>query len=76
MAKTFVKITADHGINGVVMPTVLHWEDGRQWPIEKVFDIRMATSLKAGGHGLRYTCQIANKQVYLFCDDSKWFIEK
>ena len=76
MGKTFVKITADHDINGVVMPKILHWPDGRQWEIDKVFDVRMTASLKAGGQGIRYTCRIANKQVYLFCDEGKWFIEK
>lgn len=76
MGKTYVHITAEHGINGIVMPTMLHWEDGRKYEIEKVFDIRMAASLKAGGQGLRYTCRIANKQVYLFCDEGKWFIER
>ena len=76
MGKIFVKISADHDINGVVIPTVLHWPDGRRWPIEKVFDVRMAASLKAGGQGLRYTCRIANKQIYLFCDEGKWFIER
>lgn len=25
---------------------------------------------------MRYTYRIANKQVYLFCDGGKWFIEK
>jgi len=76
VGKVFVQITAEHDTNGMIKPTVLHWSDGRKWEIEKVFDVRMAVSLKAGGQGLRYTCRIANKQVYLFCDDGKWFIEK
>lgn len=75
MGKTYVHITAEHDINGIVKPTILQWEDGRKWPIEKVFDVRMAASLKAGGQGLRYTCRIANKQVFLFCDEGRWFVE-
>jgi len=76
VGKVFVHITAEHDTNGIITPTILHWEDGRKWEIEKVFDVRMAASLKAGGQGLRYTCRIAGKQVFLFCDEGKWFIER
>ena len=75
-SKVFVGITAEHDASGIVKPTMLHWEDGRKWPIEKVLDVRIAASLKAGGQGLRYTCKIANKQVFLFCDEGRWFIER
>ncbi len=75
MAKKFVTITAKHDTNGIVKPTILHWEDGRKWEIEKVLDVRQAASLKAGGLGIRYTCRIAGKQVNLFHDENKWFIE-
>lgn len=74
--KVFVGITAEHDITGIIKPTILHWPDGRKWAIDKVYDVRQAASLKAGGMGLRYTCRIANKQVFLFCDDGKWFIER
>ena len=74
--KTFVTITAEHDLNGIIKPTILHWADGRKWDIDKVYDVRQAASLKAGGQGWRYTCKIAGKQVLLFCDEGKWFIEK
>lgn len=74
--KVFVGITAEHDINGIVKPTILHWEDGRKWDIDKVYDVRVAASLKAGGQGLRYNCLVAGKQVYLFCDEGRWFMEK
>lgn len=75
MGKIFVKISADHDTNGVVMPTILHWIDGCRYKI-KVIEMKMAASLKAGGQGMRYTCQIDNKQCYLFCDEGRWFVEK
>jgi len=59
----------------MITPRILHWEDGRQFEIDKVYDVRQAASLKAGGVGLRYTCKIAGKQVYLFCDEGRWFVE-
>lgn len=53
---------------GLILDRIIH--------VERILDVCMATSLKAGGQGLRYTCRIANKQVFLFCDEGKWFIEK
>lgn len=75
MKKMYVRITAEHNINGTVSPTILHWEDGRKWPIEKVLDRRMSAALKVGGQGLRYRCRIAGKTVELYCDDGRWFLE-
>lgn len=74
--KIFVRITAEHDTKGNIRPILLHWEDGRKFEVDKVLDARQAASLKAGGQGMRYTCRIDGKQVYLFHDDGKWFIEK
>lgn len=76
MPKIFVEITARHDINGNTRPLTLKWNDGRVFEIDRVLDMRMAPSLKGGGHGMRYTCRIRNKEVYLFNEDEKWFIEK
>lgn len=76
MSKIFVEITARHDINGNTRPLTLKWNDGRVFEIDRVLDMRMAPSLKGGGHGMRYTCRIRNKEVYLFNEDEKWFIEK
>jgi hypothetical protein len=32
-------------------------------------------SLKAGGAGMRFTCIIKNKTVYLFYEEPRWFME-
>lgn len=76
MGKTFVEVTAKHDANGKIQPLSLTWDDGRVFSIDRVTDVRMAASLKAGGQGMRYTCKICGKQVYLFCDEGRWFIEK
>ena len=53
------------------------WEDGVEYEISKVKDIRRAASLKAGGAGMRYTCVVDGKEVYLFYEDNNmWFMEK
>lgn len=76
MSKVFVEITAKHDINGSVRPLTIKWEDGRVFEVDRLLDVRQAASLKAGGMGTRYTCRICNKQVYLFCDQGKWFMER
>ena len=76
MGKTFVKVTAEHDESGHIKPLFLTWTDGRQFEIDRITDVRQAASLKGGGLGLRYTCKIMGKEVYLFCDEGKWFVEK
>lgn len=73
--KTFVRVTAEHDESGRVRPLVLTWADGRRYEIDRVTDVRQAPSLKGGGLGMRYTCRIRGKEVYLFCDEGKWFVE-
>ncbi len=75
MGKVYVSITAEHDVNGKIKPMSLTWENGRVYVIDRVLDIRQAPSLKSGGQGIRYTCRICNKEVYLFCDEGRWFIE-
>jgi len=76
MGKVFVEVTAKHDVEGNVRPLSIIWEDGREFKIDLVIDVRRAASLKGGGLGIRYTCKILGRAVYLFDDDGKWFIEK
>jgi hypothetical protein len=75
MEKKFIKVIAEHFTDGTVKPLSIDW-DGRNLSVDKISDIRQSASLKGGGQGTRYTCKICNRDVYLFCDDKLWFIEK
>lgn len=75
MGRKCISLLAEFTPEGKVMPKAINWEDGRSFEIDRVADIRRAASLKAGGIGVRYTCFIRGKQVYLFKDDDTWFIE-
>jgi hypothetical protein len=74
--KVFIEVTAKHDIHGNTRPLTIKWEDGRIFEVDRLLDVRKASSLKAGGMGIRYTCRICNKQVYLFDDEGKWFMER
>ena len=75
MGKIFVKVTAEHNIDGKTKPLALSWTNGKQYGIDRVTDIRQAPALRAGGLGMRYTVKIRGKEVYLFEDEGRWFLE-
>ena len=73
--KVFVKVLAEFDLQGQLAPRILYWEDGRKFKIDRILDVRRAASLKVGGSGMRYTCRIQGKPVYLFLDGSQWYME-
>lgn len=75
MEKNFIKIIATFTEDGVVLPQTIVWEDGRMFSVDKILDIRKKASIKVGGIGLRYTCLVHGKQIYLYKEDDKWFLE-
>ena len=76
MTKIFLKVLAEHDENGKTKPLALTWTDGKQYEIDRVADVRLAPSLKGGGLGMRYKVRIRGKEVYLFEDEGRWFLEK
>lgn len=76
MRKVYVKVLALFDLDGKIMPVSFTWDDGKQYEIDRVHDVQRAASLKAGGQGIRYTCMVRGKEVYLFREfDNKWFME-
>lgn len=76
MGKEFLKVNASFDEEGIIMPNSFMLKDGRQFDIDRITDRRPAPSLKMGGQGMRYTCSVLGRPVYLFLDDNKWFLEK
>ena len=73
MRRVDVEVDVHFDINGKMFPSMMTWEDGRVFVIERILDIRQAASLKAGGQGIRYQCCIANKEMHLWFENPKWF---
>ncbi len=73
--KVFVKVNLDVEPDGKMTPRSVTWEDGRVFEVDRVTDARRAASMKAGGTGMRFTCMIRSKQVYLFYEEPRWFME-
>lgn len=74
--KVFIEVITKHDIHGNVRPLSIKWEDGRVFEVDRLIDVRQAASLKGGGVGMRYTCNIRGRQVHLFNDMGKWFMER
>jgi hypothetical protein len=76
MRKVYVDVIAEFK-NGEILPCSFTWDDGHQYMIDYVLDIRPAASLKVGGIGLRYTVKVAGKQAFMWLDNSgmQWFME-
>ena len=74
--KRYVEVTAHTNTDGKITPVVLWWDRDHSYEIDKVLDIRLAASLKAGGVGWRYTCRIRGQVRYIWLeDDGRWFVE-
>ena len=71
-----VAVRADHKLDGSVRAIRFRAEEGESVPIDRVIDVRPAAVLKAGGQGIRYTCMVEGKQLYLFDCDGMWFLEE
>ena len=62
--KVYVDVTARFNSEGVLIPLSLTWEDGEEFEIDRVTDIRQAAAMKAGGQGDRYTIWVrGNKAI-------------
>lgn len=73
--KQFVPVIVKFEKDGRIVPQKILWDDGRVFEIDQVLDMRPGVSLKVGGQGIRYTCRIQNKEVCLYYEEPKWFVE-
>lgn len=74
--KVYVAVRASFDTDGRILPLSITWEDGREYEIDRVLDVRRAASLKAGGAGIRYIVRIGRTETYLFLEETKWFVER
>lgn len=83
--KVYVKVTAVFSSDGKLTPLSLIWEDGQEYIIDRILDIRPSAAMKAGGQGDRYTIRTCGKESFLFFERSpivadpslgRWFVER
>lgn len=78
--KVYVSVVARFTTDGKILPISFEWEDGRCYEVDKVLDIRRAASVKAGGHGMRYTVHVSgenySKETCMWLEEGRWFMER
>ena len=83
--KVYVPVVVRFNEDGMMLPRIITWEDGKRYKIDRVSDIRPAPAMRAGGQGDRYTIWINGRQSYLFferfatelgCNLGRWFVER
>ena len=80
MGKQYIPVILYVDQNGKVTPKQIKAGCDNEWVrVDKVVKACRRASLKAGGVGIRYTCIInyneSIRDIYLFDEDGKWFIE-
>jgi len=74
--KLYVGVSARFEPDGRMTPLSVVLEDGSEYEIDRVLDVRRAASLKAGGVGMRYTVRIGRRSTFLFLEENRWFVER
>ena len=83
--KVYVSVAVDFDNIGQMIPKSLTLEDGHQYGIDRLIDVRPSVAALAGGQGDRYTVCIGNQEKYLFFEHNpvneqritgRWFVEK
>ncbi len=74
--KVYVRVEALFSPDGKLLPEAFWWKNGRRYTIDRVTDVCRAASLKAGGAGVRYTCIVMEREILLFYENDRWFIER
>lgn len=73
--KVYVEVVLKQDVDGNKRPLSIKWTDGTVFDIDRLKDVRPASSLKVGGYGTRYTVYILGRETYLFEERNKWFVE-
>ena len=73
--RAYVRVRVDVDELGKVHPLRIYWEDGRSFAVDRLLDVRRAAATRAGGQGIRYTCRVMGREIYLFEDEGRWFVE-
>lgn len=74
--KVYLKTAAVFYPDGTLRPVSFWWDNGCRYNIDRIVNVCRAASLKAGGVGIRYTCVVRGREVDLFYEEDRWFIER
>ena len=73
MNKYYVHVGILTDADGVIIPTKILWDDGRQWDIKKVLHTCVASHNEF--EGIRYTIKINRAEKFLYRDGQRWYVD-
>ena len=83
--KVYVEVRVTFTQEGQMRPRSILWEDGTEYEIDRIKDIKQAAAMKCGGQGDRYTVYVHGRETYLFFERNasltgnnigRWFVER
>lgn len=72
--KRYVSVYQKVDKEGGITPISIVWEDGREYAIDRIIDVKRAVS-EVGGCGILYRCRIAGNVRNLYYERTRWFME-
>ncbi|MEG0527657.1 hypothetical protein [Amedibacillus sp. YH-ame10] len=72
--KRYVSVYQKVDKEGGITPISIVWEDGREYAIDRIIDVKRAVS-EVGGCGILYRCRIAGNIRNLYYERTRWFME-
>ena len=72
--KRYVSVYQRVDKDGKITPVTILWEDGVEYGIDRILEVRTAVS-KVGGCGILYRCRIGGNIRNLYYERTRWFME-
>lgn len=72
--KRYVPVTVCYHRDGSLSPLSFGWE-GREYTVDRILDHHREASLIAGATGIRYICRVLGRQLSLWDEGDRWFVE-
>ena len=72
--KKYIRIDAKFERDGTMLPIRITWDNGAEYPISEVIDVRYFKTDTKGATGIKYTCIILGKIRDVYFDSVRWYV--
>ena len=75
--KRYVDVVVLMNTEKQMKPLYMKWivgNDSKFYKIDKIYEIRRSASVVGGG-GIMFRCRVLNKEIKLYFEVNRWFIE-
>ena len=72
--KKYIRIDAIFERDGTMLPVRIIWDNGAEYPISEVIDVRYFKPDLNEATGLKHTCLILGKHREIYFDSMRWYV--